>query len=88
MTAHERTFDPGELLFIPFRGWPHAVCLEKSITVKYNSFNRVNMAGYISHLLRELPALVEGIAQLPEERAALRIQWTSRGFDLSVSDRL
>jgi hypothetical protein len=87
-TAYECTLEPGELLFIPSRWWHHAVCLEKSITVNYNFFNRVNMAGYMTHLLRELPALVEGIAQLPEERAALGIQWTSRGFDLSDSDTL
>jgi len=87
-TAYECTLEPGELLFIPYRWWHHAVCLEKSITVNYNFFNRVNMAGYMTHLLRELPALVEGIAQLLEERAALGIQWTSRGFDLPDSDKL
>jgi hypothetical protein len=76
------------LLFIPFHWWHHAVCLEKSITVNYNFFNRVNMGGYITHLLRDLPALVDGITQLPEERAALGIKWTSRGFDFSDSGKV
>jgi ribosomal protein L16 Arg81 hydroxylase len=84
-TPYECTLEPGELLFIPSRWWHHAVCLEKSITVNYNFFNRVNMAGYITHLLRGLPALVEAIAQLPEERAALGINWTCRGFDFPHS---
>jgi cupin-like protein len=86
-TAYECTLEPGELLFIPYRWWHHAVCLEKSITVNYNFFNRVNMAGYITHLLRDLPALVDGIAQLPEDRAALGIKWTCRGFDFSDSGK-
>ncbi|HXP79464.1 MAG TPA: cupin-like domain-containing protein [Verrucomicrobiae bacterium] len=86
-TAYECTLEPGELLFIPFRWWHHAVCLEKSITVNYNFFNRVNMGGYITHLLRDLPALVDGITQLPEERAALGIKWTSRGFDFPDSGK-
>jgi len=86
--AYECTLEPGELLFIPFRWWHHAVGLEKSITLNYNFFNRVNMAGYITHLLRDLPALVEGIAQLPAERAALGIKWTCRGFDISKSSKL
>jgi hypothetical protein len=86
-TAYECTLEPGELLFIPFRWWHHAVCLEKSITVNYNFFNRVNMGGYLMHLLRDLPVLVDGIAQLPEERAALGIKWTCRGFDFSDSGK-
>ena len=86
-TAYECTLEPGELLFIPYRWWHLAVCLEKSITVNYNFFNRVNMSGYMTHLLRDLPALVDGIAQLPEERAALGINWTSRGFDFSDSGK-
>jgi cupin-like protein len=86
-TAYECVLAPGELLFIPFRWWHHAVSLEKSLTVNYNFFNRVNMSGYMTHLLRDLPALVDGIAQLPEERAALGIKWTCRGFDDSDSGK-
>jgi hypothetical protein len=80
-TAYECVLEPGELLFIPFRWWHHVVGLEKSLTVNYNFFNRVNMGGYITHLLRDLPTLVDGIAQLPEARAALGIKWTCQGFD-------
>jgi hypothetical protein len=86
-TAYECTLEPGELLFIPYRWWHHAVGLEKSITVNYNFFNRVNMNGYLTHLLRDLPALVDGIAGLPEQRAALGIKWTCRGFDFPDSGK-
>jgi glycosyltransferase involved in cell wall biosynthesis len=85
-TAYECTLQPGELLFIPSRWWHHAVCLENSITVNYNFFNRANMSGYLAHLLRDLPALVEGLSELPEERAALGIKWTCRGFDFPDLD--
>jgi len=84
-TAYECVLEPGELLFIPYRWWHHAVGLEKSITVNYNFFNRVNMAEYIEHLFRDLPALVEGIGLLPEARDALGIKWTCRGFDFPDS---
>jgi hypothetical protein len=84
-TAYECTLEPGDLLFIPSRWWHHAVCLEKSITVNYNFFNRENFGAYMTHLLQDLPALVDGIAQLPEERKALGIEWTCRGFDFSGS---
>lgn len=84
-TPYECILEPGELLFIPSRWWHHAVCLEKSLTVNYNFFNRVNMAGYLTRLLQDLPALVDGIAQLPEARAALEIKWECRGFDFPPS---
>lgn len=86
-TLYECTLQPGELLFIPSRWWHHAVCLEKSITVNYNFFNRTNMGTYIIHLLRDLPTLLDGMAKLPQEREALGIQWTSRGFDFSKSEK-
>jgi Cupin-like domain len=86
-TAYECTLEPGELLFIPSRWWHHAVCQGKSLTVNYNFFNRMNMGGYITHLLQDLPTLVGGIAQLPEERAALGISWTCRGFDFPDSGK-
>jgi len=86
-TGYECTLEPGELLFIPFRWWHHAVSLEKSITVNYNFFNRVNMGYYLTHLLRDLPTLVDGIAQLPEARAALGIKWSCRGFDFPDSGK-
>jgi hypothetical protein len=70
-TAYECTLEPGELLFIPYRWWHHVVSLEASITVNYNFFNRVNFEGYFTHLLRDLPVLVDGIEQFAEERNAL-----------------
>lgn len=79
--AYECILEPGELLFMPCRWWHHAVSLEKSITVNYNFFNRANFGGYLTQLLRDLPAVVDGLQNSPEQRAALGIQWTSRGFD-------
>ena len=87
-TAYECTLHPGELLFIPYRWWHHVVNLEKSITVNYNFFNRVNFGAYMTHLLRDLPALVEGLQNSPEDRAALEIKWTSRGFDFPDSQKV
>jgi len=84
-TAYECVLEPGQLLFIPYRWWHHVVSLEKTITVNYNFFNHVNFSGYMTHLLQILPALVDGIADSPEERAALGIQWTCRGFDFRGS---
>jgi hypothetical protein len=84
-TRYECILEPGELLFIPSRWWHHVVCLEKSITVNYNFFNRVNMAPYFTHLLRDLPKIVKGIARMPEERQALGINWECRGFDFTNS---
>jgi len=78
---YECILEPGELLFIPYRWWHHVVGLEKSITVNYNFFNRVNFGAYLTHILRDLPAIVQGLEQLPDAREALGIQWASRGFD-------
>jgi Cupin-like domain len=80
-TAYECILEPGELLFMPYRWWHHAVCLEKSITVNYNFFNRVNFGGYLTQLLRDLPAVVGGLGKSPDAREALGIKWSSRGFD-------
>ena len=74
----------GELLFIP-PWWHHVVSLEKSITVNYNFFNRVNFGGYLTHLLKDLPAVVNGLANSPDARAALGIKWTSLGFEFPKS---
>ena len=78
---YECTLEPGELLFMPSRWWHHAVALEKSITVNYNFFNRVNFSGYLTHLLRDLPTIVNALEDLPAEVADLQIKWKSRGFD-------
>jgi hypothetical protein len=87
-TAYECTLEPGELLFMPHRWWHHVVSLEKSITVNYNFFNRVNFGAYLTQLLRDLPAVVKGLEQSPDARAALGIEWTSRGFDFAGSGKV
>jgi ribosomal protein L16 Arg81 hydroxylase len=86
-TAYECILAPGELLFIPYRWWHHVVSLEKSITVNYNFFNRVNFGVYLTHLLRDFPSVVKGLEQSPDARAALGIEWTSRGFDFPNSGK-
>jgi hypothetical protein len=81
-TAFECTLEPGEVLFTPHRWWHHVVGLEKSITVAYNFFNRVNFSDYLADLLKRLPAVVAGLDASPDARAALGIEWSCRGFDL------
>ena len=80
-TAHECTLEPGELLFIPHNWWHHVTALEKSITVNYNFFNAVNFREYMADLLARLPAIVDGLEKSPEEKRALGIHWTSKGFE-------
>jgi histone arginine demethylase JMJD6 len=83
-TAFECDLEPGELLFIPSGWWHHVVAIEKSITVNYNFFNRVNFRAYLSDLLQQLPAIVEGLEKTPDAKTALGIHWVSRGFDTST----
>jgi len=87
VTAHEGILAPGELLFIPHLWWHHVVSLEKTITVNYNFFNRVNFSGYLTDLVQNLPTVVNGLEKCPGARDALGFQWTSRGFDFPESGK-
>jgi Cupin-like domain len=80
-TAFQCILEPGELLFIPCGWWHHVVALDKTITLNYNFFNRVNFQGYMKCLLQILPTVVEALEKSPESRAALGIDWVCRGFD-------
>jgi Cupin-like domain len=80
-TAHECVLQPGELLFIPSNWWHYVTALEKSITVSYNFFNRVNFEAYIQAVLQDLPAILNGLEKYPDAKALLGINWVSRGFD-------
>lgn len=80
-TAFECILEPGELLFMPCQWWHHVVALESTITVNYNFFNRVNFAAYVTDLVQRLPAIVAGIESNPGAKAALGIDWVSKGFD-------
>jgi len=60
-TAFECILEPGDLLFIPCDWWHHVVALEKSITVSYNFFNRVNFRAYLTDLLQNVPAVVHSL---------------------------
>lgn len=82
-TAFECTLGPGEVLFTPHNWWHHVVGLEKSITIAYNFFNRVNFSDYMTALLKRLPAIVAGLDACPEARTALGIDWECRGFDFT-----
>jgi hypothetical protein len=84
-TTYECILEPGELLFVPYLWWHHVVGIEKSITVNYNFFNRVNFGSYLTQLFQDLPTIVGGIEHSPDARAALGIQWSSRGFDFPGS---
>jgi histone arginine demethylase JMJD6 len=80
-TAFECILEPGELLFIPCTWWHHVVAIEKSITVNYNFFNRVNFRAYFTDLLRQLPAFVDGLEGSPAAKESLHIAWISKGFE-------
>ena len=80
-TAYECVLEPGELLFIPSDWWHHVVALDKSITVSYNFFNRVNFGAYIQAVLQDLPTILNGLEKFPDAKALLGINWTSKGFD-------
>jgi hypothetical protein len=80
-TAFECILEPGEMLFIPCGWWHHVVAIEKSITVNYNFFNRVNFRAYLTDLLQQLPAIIDGIEKTSDAKAALGIDWVSKGFD-------
>ncbi|HET6145791.1 MAG TPA: cupin-like domain-containing protein [Candidatus Acidoferrales bacterium] len=84
-TAYECILAPGELLFIPHHWWHHVVSLEKTITVNYNFFNRVNFSGYMTRFMRNLPTILEAVEGSPGSRAAMGIPWTCRGFDFPGS---
>jgi len=57
-TAFVCTLEPGELLLIPNRWWHYVRNIEKSITVNYNFFNRVNFMNYVSSLRKVLPEIL------------------------------
>ena len=81
-TFFEGIIEPGDVLFQP-PGWWHTVrAREKSVTVSHNFFNQRNVNEHLSNVLRALPKLVHGLEGGPEERAALRIKWKSKGFEM------
>jgi Cupin-like domain len=83
-SAYEGILEPGELLFLPSDWWHHVVALEKSITVGYNFFNRVNFGAYMQAILQDLPNILNGLEKYPNEKALLGISWTSKGFSFPV----
>ena len=57
-SAYVCYLEPRELLLIPNGWWHYVRNLEKSITVNYNFFNRVNFGNYVNDLSEVLPAIL------------------------------
>ena len=74
-TAYECVIEPGETLLMPAEWWHCVRGLEKSITVSHTFFNESNFTEQMTHILRELPTLVEGLERSPKWREELRIGW-------------
>jgi hypothetical protein len=79
-TAYECVIEPGDTLLIPANWFHHVRGLEKSITVSRNFFNDSNFTQHLVHMLRNLPALAEGIDGSPNWRDELRIRWRPSDF--------
>jgi hypothetical protein len=79
-TAYECVIEPGDTLLMPALWWHHVRGLEKSITVSRNFFNESNFTQYMIHMLRNLPALAEGIDRSVNWRVELGIKWHSSDF--------
>jgi Cupin-like domain len=78
--AYECVIEPGEMLLTPANWWHHVRGLEKSITVSHNFFNDTNFTQHMTHILRNLPRLVQGIERSPNRREKLRIKWGLSDF--------
>jgi Cupin-like domain len=76
-TSYEGIIGPGDTLFTPANWWHHIKGLEKSITVSHNFFNETNITEHMTHILRNLPLLVQGIEKSPDCRRELGIEWSS-----------
>jgi Cupin-like domain len=79
-TAYECVIEPGDTLLMPANWWHHVRGLEKTITVSRNFFNESNFTEHMIHILRNIPALVEGIHSSPNWRQELRIKWRAQDF--------
>jgi len=82
-TAYECVIESGDTLLMPANWWHHVRALENSITISHNFFNDTNLTEHITAILRNLPALVEGLEQSSKLREELRIQWRSLKFTAS-----
>ena len=74
-TAYECVIEPGDTLLLPANWWHYVKGLEKSITVSHNFFNDTNLSGYMTTILRNLPALMQALEQSSKWREELCIQW-------------
>jgi hypothetical protein len=67
-------------LLIPANWLHHVRGLEKSITLSRNFFNETNFTKHMTHILRKLPRLVDGINRSQNWRDDLRIEWRLSDF--------
>jgi hypothetical protein len=74
-TAYEGIIGPGDTLVMPANWWHHVRGLEKSITMSHNFFNESNFAGHLTHMMRNVPALVKLLDQAPNWREELGVDW-------------
>jgi Cupin-like domain len=79
-TAYECVIEPGDTLLIPANWLHHVRGLEKSITLSRNFFNESNFTKHMTHILRKLPRLVDGINRSQNWREDLRIEWRLSDF--------
>ena len=79
-TAYEGVIGPGDTLLTPANWWHHVRGLEKSITVSHNFFNESNITQHMTHILRNLPLLVQGINSTPNWRRELQVEWQLSNF--------
>ena len=79
-TAYECVIEPGETLLMPADWWHCVRSLDKSITVSHNFFNDTNITAHMTHLLRNLPNLIESLQRSPKWREELRINWHLPNF--------
>jgi hypothetical protein len=79
-TAYECVIEPGDTLLIPANWLHHVRGLEKSITLSRNFFNETNFTKHMTHILRKLPRLVDGVNASQNWREDLRIEWRLSDF--------
>jgi hypothetical protein len=72
---------------MPANWWHHVRGLEKTITVSRNFFNESNFTEHMTHMLRNIPLLIEGIHRSPKWRQELQIKWREQDFRLPDSGR-
>src|SRR5262245_14746060 len=85
-TAYECVIEPGDTLLIPTNWWHYVRGLEKSITLSRSVLNDSNFSQHMIDILRNLPALAEGIDRSPKWREELGVKWRLSDFTVKTRD--